>query len=205
LHRSTPDSLDRCGRDHGKRRIVALSATPLALSCDERNPAAWCPACPVGYSIGPHVDHGAREVTVTIGTGSSRGDVLGVDLSGHADAPLGELRGVVRRWLADEGEECVEDAALLATELVTNAYEHGGRARCFRLWRPVGTTSVRIEVDDANRAQLPVVGRSTLGEHRGRGLVLVDRFAERWGVALHAWGKTVWAEMPCRVPEQRRR
>ncbi|WP_199440195.1 hypothetical protein [Umezawaea beigongshangensis] len=124
---------------------------------------------------------------MTTGTGSSRGDVRGVDRSGSADAPLADLLGVVRRWLADESGVCARSAASLATELVTNACEHGGRVRCFRPWRPSGPASARIGADDADRARLPVAGRSRIGEHRGRGPAVVERFTERRGVHPRGW------------------
>ncbi|MFY4722853.1 hypothetical protein [Streptomyces sp. LaBMicrA B280] len=31
----------------------------------------------------------------------------------------------------------------------------------------------------------------------GRGLVLIDALAERWGTDLHRRGKQVWAELVC--------
>ncbi|OII63775.1 hypothetical protein BJP39_09955 [Streptomyces sp. CC77] len=33
------------------------------------------------------------------------------------------------------------------------------------------------------------------GEKNGRGLVLVDRLAHRWGTNRRGWGRVVWAEL----------
>jgi hypothetical protein len=125
---------------------------------------------------------------------------LHVDLSPHAVPPLPELRHRIRAVLARESDECVQRAELLATELVSNAYAHGTAPRGFRLRRLRLTPLIRIEVDDGNHQRLPVLGVSRLGRNAGRGLILIDRLAHRWGVTLHARGKTVWAELPSRVP-----
>ncbi|MFI5885910.1 hypothetical protein [Streptomyces sp. NPDC051554] len=31
----------------------------------------------------------------------------------------------------------------------------------------------------------------------GRGLLLIDALAERWGTDVYRWGKQVWAELHC--------
>lgn len=106
----------------------------------------------------------------------------------------------VRRWcgleLAGLVGDLRNDILLVVTELVTNAYEHGGGPRQVRLTRVDTPWQILIEVDDVN-ARLPVVGRSRFGvvTHRGNGLVLVDNLATSWGVAHHreTGGKTVWA------------
>jgi hypothetical protein len=102
---------------------------------------------------------------------------VAVELAGHA----GEVRG---------------DILLVVTELVSNAYDHGGGPHQVRLLRSNFPWLVVIEVDDTN-ARLPTMGRSRFaaGTHRGNGLVLVDGLATGWGVTLHpdTGGKTVWA------------
>ncbi|RAS65870.1 anti-sigma regulatory factor (Ser/Thr protein kinase) [Lentzea atacamensis] len=106
----------------------------------------------------------------------------------------------VRRWaadaLADLSDEVLGDVLLVVTELVTNAYDHGLFAREVRLLRISEPCSVRIEVDDSSPEQ-PVLGRSRIDRHRGRGLVIVDRLSKEWGVIPNVVGKTVWAEVSC--------
>ncbi|MCE7000812.1 hypothetical protein LZG04_39250 [Saccharothrix sp. S26] len=68
-----------------------------------------------------------------------------------------------------------------------------------RLRRSSEPCSVRVEVDDAARGEV-VVGTSTLGEHRGRGMVLVAYLGVAWSVEFHERGKTVWAEASCSAP-----
>ncbi|HEX6340552.1 ATP-binding protein [Umezawaea sp.] len=122
---------------------------------------------------------------------------IDVDLQRHATPPLAALRADIRAMLADEAVECAEDVELLATELVTNAYDHGFRPLYARLWTPDAGKLVRLEVADSDPVNLPVLGLSRFGAERGRGLVLVDQLAQRWGSAVRSWGKTIWAEVAC--------
>lgn len=92
------------------------------------------------------------------------------------------------------------DAALVTTELVTNAVLHAERDVVLGL-RPIAN-GVRIEVTDQCPSVLPhVVPYSTgalfaltLGQS-GRGLRVVSELAARWGVDSTQKTKTVWAEL----------
>ncbi len=101
--------------------------------------------------------------------------------------------GGVRRWLRENlaHPERVVDAELVATELVTNAIDHGNGARAVRI-TVFPTHRVRIEVDDSNPSATLTVGRSRHGSPRGNGLAIVDALSS-WGVARTSEGKTVWA------------
>lgn len=95
--------------------------------------------------------------------------------------------------------------ALLVGELTANAVSHGRvPGRDFRLGlrhtpRAAGTAGgcVRIEVSDANPEPPPA--RPVVhgpDDESGRGLLLVDVLAVRWGTSpRHPVGKTVWAEV----------
>ena len=116
--------------------------------------------------------------------------------------PMVLLRGWVRTVLADlhadVTDDVTDDVELAATELVANAYEHGGGVLAVRLSRPPGGTA-RLEVDDA-RPNLPLTaGRSTAGHFRGHGLRIIDAVADAWGVDKAVNRKTVWADLPVRV------
>ncbi|WP_416223342.1 ATP-binding protein [Streptomyces hygroscopicus] len=86
-----------------------------------------------------------------------------------------------------------EDAVLLVSELVGNAVRHTG-ARVFglRLRRRRGW--IRVEVRDPSRG-LPCLIPVQELDLSGRGLFLVDKLADRWGVDLLPRGKTTWFEM----------
>ena len=121
-------------------------------------------------------------------------DAMVLDLSEHVPPLV-----LVRRWaaeaLADLTGDELGDVLLVATELVTNAYDHGRRARELRIWRLDESRAVRIEVAD-NSPVLPTLGRSTVNPARGRGMVIVDKLSKVWGVVPNVIGKTVWAEVP---------
>ncbi|GAA1288360.1 ATP-binding protein [Saccharothrix xinjiangensis] len=113
--------------------------------------------------------------------------------------PLVQVRRWAGRALSDLTDDELGDCLLVVTELVANAYDHGEGPRRVRLHRLVRPCSVRIEVDDAAPGEV-VVGRSRLGSHRGRGMVLVANLSADWGVEHGERGKTVWAEVACSAP-----
>jgi anti-sigma regulatory factor (Ser/Thr protein kinase) len=86
-----------------------------------------------------------------------------------------------------------DDAALLVSELVTNAVVHARSDVALRLWRT--GSGVRVEIADRNPK--PVVRRPVDPEAvGGRGLHLVDTLARDWGVRRAEPGKAVWFELP---------
>ncbi|NUK90232.1 ATP-binding protein [Streptomyces lunaelactis] len=87
-------------------------------------------------------------------------------------------------------------AALVASELATNALLHGClRGRLFQVRIVLRTDVLRIEVSDAREERLPVVRVAGDGECFGRGLLIVRELADRWGVEPRTVGKTVFAEL----------
>ncbi|HEX6342597.1 ATP-binding protein [Umezawaea sp.] len=115
-------------------------------------------------------------------------------LDDHEVPPLAQVRTWIREVLADLDPDFVADTELVATELAANAFEHAKAPRAIRLGRRDGV--VRVEVDDAAPDLLPRPGRSTLGQFRGRGLVLIGSMGADWGVDRSDDRKTVWAEIP---------
>ncbi|MFH8408629.1 ATP-binding protein [Streptomyces sp. NPDC018019] len=89
--------------------------------------------------------------------------------------------------------QLTEHAVLLVSELVGNAVRHTG-ARTFglRILRRRGW--IRIEVRDPSRG-LPCLMPVHEMDISGRGLFLVDKLSDRWGVDLLPRGKTTWFEM----------
>jgi anti-sigma regulatory factor (Ser/Thr protein kinase) len=84
------------------------------------------------------------------------------------------------------------DAALVLSELVTNALRHGlGEIVTFG---SVDHDEVRVSVTDSGD-ELPdmlPVERNRIG---GLGLHVIGRVADHWGVAPFPGGKTVWATL----------
>ncbi|WP_327326204.1 ATP-binding protein [Streptomyces sp. NBC_01210] len=89
--------------------------------------------------------------------------------------------------------QTAEHAVLLVSELVGNAVRHTG-ARVFGLRMLRRRGWIRIEVHDPSRG-LPCLMPVQEMDTSGRGLFLVDKLADRWGVDLLPRGKTTWFEM----------
>ncbi|MEU3325434.1 MULTISPECIES: ATP-binding protein [Streptomyces] len=109
------------------------------------------------------------------------------------------------RWLDEHGVPfrgaASRTAAVVVAELASNAVRHcGGTGRDFRLRLVLGVGpsaaggTLRVEVTDAraDKRLPPGLPQSS----SGRGLVLVNALAERWGVRVNdAVTKTVWAQL----------
>ncbi|MEU3985046.1 ATP-binding protein [Streptomyces sp. NPDC026672] len=103
---------------------------------------------------------------------------------------------VLRHWGLTP--KMAEDAVLLVSELVGNAVRHTG-ARVFGLRMRRRRGWIRVEVRDPSRG-LPCLMPVQELDLSGRGLFLVDKLSDRWGVDLLPRGKTTWFEM--RVAER---
>jgi serine phosphatase RsbU (regulator of sigma subunit) len=88
--------------------------------------------------------------------------------------------------------DLAEDAALVLSELLTNAILHGGGCTGMKVGGIAG--GLRIEVRDRSRLP-PMIGRPFAGSLTGRGLRLVAALSARWGADGEANGKVVWAEI----------
>jgi anti-sigma regulatory factor (Ser/Thr protein kinase) len=97
--------------------------------------------------------------------------------------------------LAEWGDtQLVEAAALLVSELVTNAVTHAGSEVHVVIGRGAAYAVLRVEVGDFSTAP-PTLGGFDLEAMSGRGLALVEALADRWGVETHGSGKRVWFEL----------
>ena len=103
----------------------------------------------------------------------------------------------------DRGHEVAEVAALVVSELVTNAVLHARSEILLRL--DVGEGTVRIEVVDRSPDELVPPGSPSLDAERGRGLGIVAAVSRRWGVELDRGAKTVWCELDAALDRSSRR
>lgn len=105
----------------------------------------------------------------------------------------------LEEWGFPHGSETSTTVAAIVAELSSNAVCHGTlKGRGFALNLHCAPGGIRIEVEDPR-------GERTLDDHpeppapdaeHGRGLVIVDALAGRWGVSdREGVGKTVWAEV----------
>ncbi|MEX1653583.1 ATP-binding protein [Streptomyces pseudovenezuelae] len=119
-------------------------------------------------------------------------------------------RQLAVRHLEERGYPPASDAsrtvALVVAELAANAVLHGrvpGHDFGLRLTVDTAAGLVRVEVADAASAKRPPATRPSSAPEgeSGRGLLLVDTLAVRWGSApRHPLGKTVWAEVAITHP-----
>lgn len=129
---------------------------------------------------------------------SDEGTLLGLlFVSADADS-VRDARGFVRRALRSRvnAAAIVDDAILIVSELLTNVVLHGRDdfepEAMIKLI--VIETRLRIEVHDASPL-VPVQRAASDNEERGRGLMIVDTLADRWGWEPTADGKFVWCEL----------
>ena len=126
---------------------------------------------------------------------------LEFELPASADASR-LARERLHQHLPVTGEAERENALLLTTELVTNAFRHGALAAGDRIVLVVEDSdhTLRISIVQptaasgvtiAREARAPSLDRSVPG---GLGLVIVDELAERWGVDVGPPGR-VWFEL----------
>jgi anti-sigma regulatory factor (Ser/Thr protein kinase) len=97
----------------------------------------------------------------------------------------------------------LDPARLLVAELANNASAHGRVAgRDFRLALYVVGDTLRIEVTDTRGQELPCPRTPAPDAESGRGLLLVEALADRWGVSEGRFPrKTVWAELRSTAPQ----
>jgi anti-sigma regulatory factor (Ser/Thr protein kinase) len=112
-------------------------------------------------------------------------------------APHPASVGVARRFTIDTlrrwgREDLTTSGALLVTELVTNAILHARTMIQVILERREDV--VRVEVRDGSPVR-PALRNHGLDATTGRGLALVSKLAESWGVDVGGAGKVVWAQL----------
>ena len=117
----------------------------------------------------------------------------------HAADAAGAARAYLRRQANLRHPPILDDALILTSELVTNAVRHG---------RPAVTLAVQLEpsalivvVTDTGPELPPLVPRTPHPDSpTGRGLVIVDALATRWGVTPQPGspGKAVWFALDLR-------
>ena len=126
-----------------------------------------------------------------------------IHLTPDRQAPA-KARSAVQEALREtQLTELLDDALLLATELTTNAVVHAGTDIVVRV--EADESGIRVTVGDGRRRELPEVDTSIAAtlSVRGRGLMLVDRIADRWGTTHDDEGKSVWFELRRTGPEPR--
>ncbi|GAB3206284.1 hypothetical protein GCM10027294_08020 [Marinactinospora endophytica] len=105
------------------------------------------------------------------------------------------------------GEAKIDDAALIVSELLSNALRHAaplpppfptGTVRvCWNIVlvpeEPAANGWIEISVSDGGAETLPRIARPSLSALGGRGLGIVQHLAAKWGTEVDDSTTTVWA------------
>ena len=118
---------------------------------------------------------------------------LTVRIAGGPDAAARARRAITN--LRGDIDPSVRDTLrLLVTELVANSVRHA-RTDALTLRVVVGPRAVLTEVTDSGPGFDPASTGAPRDDHSGYGLFLVERLADRWGVARAGRSTRVWFEL----------
>jgi len=125
--------------------------------------------------------------------GDGTAEPLEVVLTGQPQS-AGSARSALRELLAPYQLDA--DAALLmVSELVGNAVRYAGGGEIVVRAR-LSDGRLRVEVVDGSAVVPPQPVPPVLDAEGGRGLLLVEALADRWGAEVDAEGKCLWFEIP---------
>jgi anti-sigma regulatory factor (Ser/Thr protein kinase) len=129
----------------------------------------------------------------------------------HASVRLARSRLATDLLSRDVSARVVQDALLVATEILTNAIRHApplSSGLVLMSWELLDD-SVRLEVTDGGSPDWLGQALSSGGPGNvprraslapgGRGMLIVDALCPEWGIRPSAGGKTVWAGIPART------
>ena len=148
------------------------------------------------FQFGYSRESRSGKVLNVAGTGAAtNGPPWEFDLRETGVSALPRLRAWAGRLLPQLSAADLADVLMVVEELASNAYEHTPGPRCARLRAARGQPyQVVVEVDDPVRTR-PSVQPPDAVRNRGRGMLLVDRLSDAWGIRERPDGKTVWARM----------
>ncbi|SFP07569.1 Histidine kinase-like ATPase domain-containing protein [Actinomadura madurae] len=155
-----------------------------------------CGAVETAHEIGPKEHRSVRDAATP---GRRETAAICRELSGVATFPgvsrsAGRARAFVREVLGTSA--AADTVELCVSELVANAVCHSSSGDGGQVTVAIGVNGdrVRVEVtDDGDGRSAPHVMDDPSAEH-GRGLMVVDALAARWGVIPGPAGSTVWFE-----------
>ncbi|MEV5656123.1 SpoIIE family protein phosphatase [Streptomyces sp. NPDC052291] len=155
------------------------------------------------YSTGPLADRREddvavlllrREGSVTPPSGSRR---TALTIAQAEPERISAARRLLRELLHDWADpDQVDAAVLLLSEVATNVLVHtdGDAFMVARATGPPGKRCLRVDVADGSD-ELPHKRRPGEMASSGRGLVLMEMLAHKWGVDPRGAGKSIWFEL----------
>jgi anti-sigma regulatory factor (Ser/Thr protein kinase) len=124
---------------------------------------------------------------------SPAGTGVTVTLAADVHAPK-FARDYAARFLGRLDPDFIETAKLVVSELVTNAVEHTYGRRPVELVMAARENDVYLAVRDYARG-VPMRALEPHAKSSGRGLMIVDALADRWGWHAVSGGKIVWCSI----------
>ncbi|WP_413102126.1 ATP-binding protein [Streptomyces sp. Inha503] len=123
----------------------------------------------------------------------------------HGPAGVRAARQRMRIDLGRTGvsDSVIDDAVLILSELLSNAWRHGrpwrsdhdgGTVRA--AWTVDEDDRLTVEVTDGGGPTRPLPAKPSVTARGGRGLNIIMSLAEEWGVRDDIGGVTVWALLP---------
>ncbi|MFI9720888.1 ATP-binding protein [Streptomyces sp. NPDC052396] len=132
----------------------------------------------------------------------------------HGPAGVGEARHRMREELRNSGvpDPVIDDAVLILSELLSNAYRHGrplsrengtragqGSGGVLAAWRVDDRGRLTVEVTDGGGPTRPFPATPSVTARGGRGLNIISALSQSWGVRDCAGEVTVWAALSARA------
>ncbi|MGW0494047.1 ATP-binding protein [Streptomyces sp. NPDC003007] len=159
--------------------------------------ASVIPSAPLGTDAAASpLGHGAATGEASLGVAAERR--FRFELAAHPGSPA-QARRLTQARLTGWSvcEDTCDSAALVVSELVTNAIVHTASTHIVCELHD-GDDLVRIAVRDEGCApgQPHAASRTRPEEEHGRGLLLVDALCHAWGAHEDGPGLLVWAELP---------
>ncbi|WP_343245113.1 ATP-binding protein [Streptomyces sp. SID14478] len=159
--------------------------------------ASVIPSAPLGTEVG--------EATLSDRSGTSTGPAArrsSFELAPHPGSAA-QARRMTRAHLSGWGacEDTCDAAALVVSELVTNAIVHTASRRIHcELHELCDDSGERVRIAVRDEGCMPgdtrPAGRIAPEEEHGRGLLLVAAVSTAWGAQETGPGLLVWAELP---------
>ncbi|MFC8511708.1 ATP-binding protein [Streptomyces sp. NPDC057257] len=166
--------------------------------------ASVIPSAPLGTDAATGRRHGPGAAAEAGPGGAPAERRFRFELAAHPGSPA-QARRLTRARLNGWSvcEDTCDTAALVITELVTNALVHTASSLIVCELHD-GEDLVRIAVRDEGCAPgVPHPSRARPEEEHGRGLLLIDAMCHAWGAHEHGPGLLVWAELPRKADEPR--
>ena len=93
------------------------------------------------------------------------------------------------------GHPAADDAVLLAAELIANSMVHALDATTVTITVAVSEALIRVDVRDDGALGIPHMRPGDPEAEDGRGFLLINQLARRWGFTREPGGSCCWTEI----------